>query len=308
MSFRFDTLFYNPEFASLNIGSRIFRSNHHRGFAKIWFQKFRKIHRKILVTLFNKITCPRACDFIKKRLQHRCFPANFAKFKEHLVCRISPVGCFWMLWHWGFLSAAEPDPDFARSVITRHGVFKTLYFTCAYLIFRVRKSYLFAGKWIFFNFYEMYSLNPFLKSFNIELETSLSADFLSALFSKHSAKRNSSLDKTSAKQYVQLSPNFIYFLDMMKTNSTRLFNKQPSCRRSNAKNGLKVKQLAKQPPTIKTLMQKNFGWILSKKFYFFNFKFTEAKFLQNCFWHNFGAILLWKFVTTINCQCLGQNS
>ena len=129
----------------------------------------------------------------------------------------------------------------------------------------------------------MYSLNPFLKSFNIELETSLSADFLSALFSKHSAKRNSSLDKTSAKQYVQLLPNFIYFLDMMKTNSARLFNKQPSCRRSNAKNGLKVKQLAKQPPTIKTLMQKNFGWILSKKFYFFNFKFTEAKFLQNCF-------------------------
>ena len=36
-------------------------------------------------------------------------------------------------------------------------------------------------------------------------------------------------------------------------------------------------QLAKQPPTLKMLMQ---------KFYIFNFKFTEAKFLHNCFWHN----------------------
>ena len=26
--------------------------------------------------------------------------------------------------------------------------------------------------------------------------------------------------------------------------------------------------------------------LLSKKFYFFNFKFKEAKFLQNYFWHN----------------------
>ena len=54
------------------------------------------------------------------------------------------------------------------------------------------------------------------------------------------------------------------------------FYKQPSCYGSNVKNGLKVKQLAKQPST--------FGWSLSKtKKYFFNYKFTEAKFLHNCF-------------------------
>ena len=35
------------------------------------------------------------------------------------------------------------------------------------------------------------------------------------------------------------------------------FYKQPSCKGSNVKNGLKVKQLAKQPSTVKTLMQKN---------------------------------------------------
>ena len=37
---------------------------------------------------------------------------------------------------------------------------------------------------------------------------------------------------------------------------------------------------------MKTLMQKKIGWTLSKKFYFFNFEFTEAKFLHNCFLHN----------------------
>ena len=46
------------------------------------------------------------------------------------------------------------------------------------------------------------------------------------------------------------------------------------------KNGLKVMQLAKEPSSLKTLMQK------SQKFYFLNFKFTEAKFLHNCFSHN----------------------
>ena len=33
------------------------------------------------------------------------------------------------------------------------------------------------------------------------------------------------------------------------------FNKHPSCWGSKVKNGLKVKQLAKQPPTLKTLIQ-----------------------------------------------------
>ena len=54
---------------------------------------------------------------------------------------------------------------------------------------------------------------------------------------------------------------------------TRFFYKykQPSCWGSNVKNGLKIKQLAKQRPTLKTLLQKNFGWTLRKKLYFFNF-------------------------------------
>ena len=34
----------------------------------------------MLVSLFNKVTGSQACIFIKKRLQHRCFPVKFAKF------------------------------------------------------------------------------------------------------------------------------------------------------------------------------------------------------------------------------------
>ena len=36
------------------------------------------------------------------------------------------------------------------------------------------------------------------------------------------------------------------------------FYKQTGCSESNIKNGLKVKKLAKQPPTLRTLMQKKF--------------------------------------------------
>ena len=40
---------------------------------------------------------------------------------------------------------------------------------------------------------------------------------------------------------------------MHTDNRKCFFNKQPSCQGSNVKNGLKVKQLALQPPTLKTL-------------------------------------------------------
>ena len=45
-------------------------------------QKFFKFHRKssVLESLFNKAAGLRACNSIKKRLQHRLFPEKFAKF------------------------------------------------------------------------------------------------------------------------------------------------------------------------------------------------------------------------------------
>ena len=43
-----------------------------------FLKKFRNIHRRtpVLESLFNKV----ACNFIKKRLQHKCFPVSIAKF------------------------------------------------------------------------------------------------------------------------------------------------------------------------------------------------------------------------------------
>ena len=44
-------------------------------------QKFRNIHGKtpVFESLFNKVADLKACNFIKKRLQYRCFPVNIGK-------------------------------------------------------------------------------------------------------------------------------------------------------------------------------------------------------------------------------------
>ena len=44
--------------------------------------QFRNISRKTIVleSLFDKSACLKACNFIKKRLQHRYFPVNITKF------------------------------------------------------------------------------------------------------------------------------------------------------------------------------------------------------------------------------------
>ena len=44
------------------------------------FLKFRNIHRKKPVLESLKVACFQTCNVIKKRLQHRCFHVNFAKF------------------------------------------------------------------------------------------------------------------------------------------------------------------------------------------------------------------------------------
>ena len=35
------------------------------------------------------------CNFIKKRLQHRCFPVNIGKFLRTPILNTSAYGCFW---------------------------------------------------------------------------------------------------------------------------------------------------------------------------------------------------------------------
>ena len=48
------------------------------------FLKIRNMHRKtpVLESLFNKLAGQKACNFIKKRFQHRCFPKNIAEFSR----------------------------------------------------------------------------------------------------------------------------------------------------------------------------------------------------------------------------------
>ena len=60
-----------------------FRSSRSQMSFKIrYFWKFLNIYRKtrVLELLYNKFAVLQVCKFIKKRLQHRCFPLNIAKF------------------------------------------------------------------------------------------------------------------------------------------------------------------------------------------------------------------------------------
>ena len=63
--------------------------------------KFRKFHRKIsmLESLFNKAAELKTCNFIKKRLQHRCFSLKFAKFLRTLFLQNTSSGHFWNQTH-----------------------------------------------------------------------------------------------------------------------------------------------------------------------------------------------------------------
>ena len=45
---------------------------------------------------FNKVAGPGPATLLKKRLQHRCFPVNFAKFLRHLFLQSTSSGCFYV--------------------------------------------------------------------------------------------------------------------------------------------------------------------------------------------------------------------
>ena len=56
-------------------------------FFEIGILKVCNIHRKtsVLESLFSKVATLEACNFIKKRLQHRFFPVNIAKFLKKII-------------------------------------------------------------------------------------------------------------------------------------------------------------------------------------------------------------------------------
>ena len=60
-------------------------------------KEFRKFHRKtpVLESLFTNVTGLQRCNFIKKRLQHRCFPVKFAKFLRTSFWQNASRCCLW---------------------------------------------------------------------------------------------------------------------------------------------------------------------------------------------------------------------
>ena len=52
-------------------------------------QEFRKFQRQTpsLESLLNKVPGLKACNFIEKKLQHRCFPMKFAKFLRTTILK-----------------------------------------------------------------------------------------------------------------------------------------------------------------------------------------------------------------------------
>ena len=58
---------------------------------------FRNVHRKtsVLESFCSKYGELKACNFIKKRLQHRCFPVKFAKFLRTPFLQNISGGCSW---------------------------------------------------------------------------------------------------------------------------------------------------------------------------------------------------------------------
>ena len=66
----------------LTISFKIFRSSHPEVFCKKRVAKsFSKFTEKHLCWsfFFNKVTCFKTATLLKERLQHKCFPVNFAK-------------------------------------------------------------------------------------------------------------------------------------------------------------------------------------------------------------------------------------
>ena len=54
------------------------------------------IHKEtvMLESLFNKVAGLKVWNFVLKRLQHRCFPVNMAKFLRAPVMKKPANGCF----------------------------------------------------------------------------------------------------------------------------------------------------------------------------------------------------------------------
>ena len=111
------------------------------------FLKLRIIHRKILllVSLFNKVVGPKTWNLIKKRLQHWCFPVNFALFFKKLYLQ-NTFG--WLL------LLIPPFQSRFYSLITLFSFFRSFfsfyYWSLQLWEFVLSEQWIWVEKWILF--------------------------------------------------------------------------------------------------------------------------------------------------------------
>ena len=136
-------------------GFKKYRSSRLQMYFRKGVKNFAMFTGKNLCSLFDKYADLKACNFIKIRLQHRCFPVKFAKFLKTLfftdnigwlLLEIShelSLYCIWEQWmvsfrgmHW--LSSA-------CLILLR--VFRFFLFFSFLLIF-LRGSYYYSGKFV----------------------------------------------------------------------------------------------------------------------------------------------------------------
>ena len=78
---------------------KISKSSHQRCSIKKVFLKISQNSQEnicAIVSFFNKVASPRPATLLKKRLWHRCFPVNFAKFLRTPFLQSTSGHCFWI--------------------------------------------------------------------------------------------------------------------------------------------------------------------------------------------------------------------
>ena len=75
----------------LQFGFQIYRSSR----SQLFFGKGALKNFEMLEFLVNKVAGFQACNFIKKRLKHRCFSAKFGKSLRASILHNTSGGCFW---------------------------------------------------------------------------------------------------------------------------------------------------------------------------------------------------------------------
>ena len=90
----------------------------------------RNVHRKtaVLESLFNKVGTLEARNFIKKKLQHRCFSVKLSKFLKTLFLQNPPGGYFWKFLMNSLFVAYEEDEW--RHIEVRIGYPAFIFFYC----------------------------------------------------------------------------------------------------------------------------------------------------------------------------------